>query len=170
MDNIKIGNFLQHLRKKKGITQQELADVYNISNKTVSKWERGESIPEINTLLLIAKFYDVTVDEILNGKYANKDSNNISISTTKSNEKNLLIFLLISVGLVLIGIMMPFLFEYKYKTTGFFIGLIIMIIGSITMIIGAIIQKPSNRLNFLRFKYLYIFFAILLISIFFILF
>lgn len=44
MDNIKIGLFLQALRKAKGYTQQELADYLNLSNKTISKWECGDSL------------------------------------------------------------------------------------------------------------------------------
>lgn len=62
-----MGDFLQSLRKSKGLTQQELADLLNVSNKTVSKWENGLGIPEMSTLLLLADLYDVSVDDILRG-------------------------------------------------------------------------------------------------------
>lgn len=68
MDNIKIGLFLQALRKAKGYTQQELADYLNLSNKTISKWECGQGIPDVSTLIVLAEFYEVSVDEILNGQ------------------------------------------------------------------------------------------------------
>lgn len=62
-----MGDFLQSLRKSKGLTQQELADLINVSNKTVSKWENGLGIPEMSTLLLLADLYEVSVDDILRG-------------------------------------------------------------------------------------------------------
>ena len=68
MDNIKIGSFLQALRKAKGMTQNEIGEYFSISSKAVSKWECGDSLPEIPMLKALAEFYDVTVDEILNGQ------------------------------------------------------------------------------------------------------
>jgi len=62
-----IGIFLQSLRKSKGLTQLELADMLNVSNKTVSKWENGLGIPEMSTLLMLSNIYNVSVDDILRG-------------------------------------------------------------------------------------------------------
>ena len=68
MDMMKIGVFLQNLRKEKNFTQQELADYFHVSSKTVSKWECGKALPEIPLLKEISEFYSVSVDEILNGE------------------------------------------------------------------------------------------------------
>ena len=57
MDKKSMGTFLTDLRKEKGLTQQEVAEKLNVSNKTISKWERDEGYPEITMLLEIAKFY-----------------------------------------------------------------------------------------------------------------
>ena len=73
MDNLKVGSFLQALRKAKGLTQSDVADYFEISNKTVSKWECGSALPEIPMLKALAEYYDVTVDEILNGAKAVKN-------------------------------------------------------------------------------------------------
>ena len=62
------GDFLYELRKEKRITQVELADKLGVSNKAVSKWETGEAMPETSLLIPISKIFDVTVDELLNGK------------------------------------------------------------------------------------------------------
>ena len=62
-----MGTFLTDLRKERGLTQQEVADSLNVSNKTISKWERDEGYPEITILTEIAKFYSITTDELLNG-------------------------------------------------------------------------------------------------------
>lgn len=64
----KFGEFLYQLRKEKGITQSELADKLDITNKAVSKWETGESFPETAQLVPISKIFGVTVDELLNGE------------------------------------------------------------------------------------------------------
>lgn len=68
MEKKTIGSFLSALRKANGMTQQEVADKLNVSNKTVSKWERDEGCPEIMMLPAIAELYSVTVDEILRGE------------------------------------------------------------------------------------------------------
>ena len=68
MNNLKIGSFIAALRKSKGLTQQELSIELDVSSKTVSKWECGDSIPEIQTLVLMSEFFDVSVDEILKGE------------------------------------------------------------------------------------------------------
>lgn len=64
----KFGDFLYKLRKEKGITQSMLADELGVTNKAVSKWETGESMPETSLLLPISRIFDVTVDELLDGK------------------------------------------------------------------------------------------------------
>ena len=65
---------LYDLRKEKGLTQQEVADNLNVSNKTISKWERDEGYPEITMLPEIAKYYGITTDELLNGERFVKDT------------------------------------------------------------------------------------------------
>jgi len=67
MDTKKIGEFLKSLRKAKGLTQQAVADELYVNSKTISKWENGDSIPDISIISNVAKFYGVTVDEILRG-------------------------------------------------------------------------------------------------------
>lgn len=56
------------LRKSKGYTQQEVADILGVSNKTVSSWECGGSCPDISMLPAIAELYGVTCDELLRGE------------------------------------------------------------------------------------------------------
>lgn len=70
MDAKEIGRFICSLRKDKGLTQSALAELLNISNRTVSKWETGEGLPDISLLPDIAKALGVTTDELLAGKKA----------------------------------------------------------------------------------------------------
>jgi len=68
MERRTIGAFLAVLRKANGMTQQQVADRLNVSNKTVSKWERDESLPDITLIPALAEMFHVTSDEILRGQ------------------------------------------------------------------------------------------------------
>lgn len=68
MDNQNIGRFLLELRKEKGLTQGEIASTFNVTHQSVSKWEKGDSLPDIHLLKEIASYYNLTIEEILNGE------------------------------------------------------------------------------------------------------
>ena len=86
MDAVKIGEFLKALRKSKGYTQQEVAEALYVTQKTVSRWENGEGIPDINIIVSVAEFYDVTVDELLKGERKIKEQAEYTIKQ-KSKSK-----------------------------------------------------------------------------------
>ena len=58
MDQKKIGHFLRELRKTKGLTQEQLAEHLNVSGRTVSRWETGTTMPDLNLLIELADLYD----------------------------------------------------------------------------------------------------------------
>ena len=68
MNIIEIGKYIRVLRIQKGLTQGQLAAHLNVSDKTISKWESGKGLPEIETLLSLSDFFNVTVDDILRAK------------------------------------------------------------------------------------------------------
>lgn len=68
MDCSKTAEFLKALRKAKGLTQQDAADALFLSPKTISRWESGDGLPDINIIQSVADLYDVSVDEILRGE------------------------------------------------------------------------------------------------------
>lgn len=74
MEKKTMGSFMAALRKANGLTQQQVADKLNVSNKTVSKWECNEGYPEISMLPVIAELYSVSVDELLRGEKWQKHS------------------------------------------------------------------------------------------------
>lgn len=65
MNTIKSGKFLLELRKEKGLSQKEVADILEVSDKTISKWECGEGFPSIDYLVKLSYFYEITIDEIV---------------------------------------------------------------------------------------------------------
>lgn len=68
MDQKKTGYFLRELRKEKGITQEQLAEILNVSGRSVSRWETGNNMPDISLLVEIADFYDIDVRELIEGE------------------------------------------------------------------------------------------------------
>lgn len=67
MDKQKIGKFIMQLRKSKGMTQKNLADEIGVTDKAVSKWERGLGVPDVSILPSLANHLGVTIEEILSG-------------------------------------------------------------------------------------------------------
>ncbi len=72
MNQDKIGKLILQLRKKQGLTQQQLADKLNVSAKAISKWECGNGFPDITMIGEISKVLNVTADELLSGKLNNQ--------------------------------------------------------------------------------------------------
>lgn len=68
MNQQKVGQFLKKLRKEKSITQEQLAEILGVSNRSISRWENGTTMPDFDLLIQMAKYYDVEIDEILDGE------------------------------------------------------------------------------------------------------
>ena len=68
MNQQKTGEFLKRLRKEKGLTQEQLAERFYISSRTVSRWETGANMPDVAILIELADFYDVDIRDIIDGE------------------------------------------------------------------------------------------------------
>ena len=75
MDLTKIGKFLQELRKEKGLTQEDLAEQLNVARRTVSRWETGSNMPDLDILIELSDIYEVDLREILNGERKSEKMN-----------------------------------------------------------------------------------------------
>jgi len=75
MDQVKIGKFLKELRKEKGITQEQMAEQFLVSNRTVSRWENGHNMPDLDILIEISDYYEVDLRELLNGERKSENMN-----------------------------------------------------------------------------------------------
>lgn len=84
-----IGRFISDLRKSKGITQKELAQKLNVSDKAVSRWERDESNPDLQLIPVIADIFGVTCDELLRGEKTAANINKIDISPAASEKETI---------------------------------------------------------------------------------
>lgn len=91
MDNKKFGDFIKELRKEKQLTQKELGEKLNITDKAISKWERGLSFPDIAVLKDLAEFFEIDISELLNGERGKKQEIDIekAIQEAIENYKNI---------------------------------------------------------------------------------
>ena len=93
MANRSIGEMISYLRKEKGMTQNDLAEIMNVTDKAVSKWERNLSCPDINSIPKLAEVLGVSADELLNAEKSK------AIGNSKLNE-------IINIALLGIGVAM----------------------------------------------------------------
>lgn len=75
MDQQKIGQFLKQLRNEKTMTQAQLAEQLGVSNRSISRWENGTTMPDFDLLIELAKYYQVEMDELLNGERKDEHMN-----------------------------------------------------------------------------------------------
>ncbi len=94
MKNQTIGEFIAVLRKSKGMTQKQLAEILSVSDKTISHWERNESSPDLSMIPIIAEVFSVSCDELLRGE-KNPDSaaSDIDFTLSDKGEKRYYYFL-----------------------------------------------------------------------------
>ena len=75
VDQKKTGGFLKELRKEKEMTQEQIAEQFNVSSRTVSRWENGNNMPDLDILIEISDFYEIDLREILNGERKSENMN-----------------------------------------------------------------------------------------------
>lgn len=86
MDNQKFGKFIKELRKKSNMTQKELGEKLNVTDKAVSKWERGLSFPDITIINSLAETFGITSSEILNAELGKKEEIDIEKAVQEAVE------------------------------------------------------------------------------------
>ena len=114
MEKQTIGKFMQSLRKAKGYSQQSVAEMLGVSNKTISSWECDNTAPDLYMLPAIAELYEVTIDELVNGHKANAEITNNTLDKTYDallknmliafNNKFVVVLILLLLSLIIPGI------------------------------------------------------------------
>lgn len=145
MNQFKIGNYISKKRKEKNITQQELAEQLNVSNKTVSKWECGKSLPDYSVIELLCNALGISTSELFSGEDNGQLNENKMIDMFEriqklENQKNIVLGIL----LIILGITCFFMSQllngndFKDFMSGMLIGLSIgeMIVGIFITVIS----------------------------------
>lgn len=118
-----IGETIASLRKQKGMTQNELAEKMNITDKAVSKWERDLSCPDINTISKLADILDVSVEELLKAK--KKENSN----TTQMKDLINLIFKAVALAMGIAVVVLNILNQIDIKSSIIMLGIGIVCIA-----------------------------------------
>lgn len=134
MDQLKTGKFIAQMRKEKGLTQRELADKLLISDKTVSKWECGNGLPEISLMMPLCHVLGITVNELLTGnrlsssEYQKQAEDNIMKLIKEKNEVKfrLLIELFVVILTIIAGVTLVMVASYVDISTLYRIVLIVL--------------------------------------------
>ena len=109
MDQIKIGKFISECRKEKGYTQVKLAEKLGITNRAVSKWETGKSLPDASVMIELCELLGINVNELLTGEkvsaenYKRKAEENMveMVKKSKKSKAEMIITLLIIISIVI---------------------------------------------------------------------
>ena len=117
-----IGKMISSLRKEKGMTQSELAEKMNVTDKAVSKWERDLSCPDINTISKLADVLEVSVDELLQAKKK-------EYSDTKLKDLINSIFKSVAVAMGVAVIVLNILIKIDIKSSVIMLGIGMLCIG-----------------------------------------
>lgn len=143
MDQMKIGKFIAECRKKKNLTQMQLAQKLGITDRAISKWENGRSMPDSAIMLELCSLLDITVNDLLSGEVIimndyNKEMENNLLEVLKQKEESdrrlltlewviAILSLIVLFVPILIGALLPM--EDWQRTVLTFSGLIPTIVG-----------------------------------------
>jgi len=147
MEKKSMGSFLSALRKASGLTQKQLAEKLNVSDKAVSRWERDECAPDLSLIPVLAEIYGVTSDEILRGQrmdpeklyhggdraMAQKQRNRI----LKSTRTKFVCRSLVTVALAVVGSILAYILntEFSKANAGFLVGCIFFVAAAVCQIL-----------------------------------
>lgn len=151
MDTKKIGKFISENRKRKGLTQEQLGELLGVTNKTISRWENGNYMPDLSLLVPLSETLDISLNELLNGKYITEDkimeTTEKSLKNTINYSKNMLVQekRKISIGIMIFGAFLCFAaFAILDKESSW--CCIYSIVGIIVFVYGLSKELKRNRL------------------------
>ena len=143
MDQIKIGKFISECRKKNNLTQFQLAEKLNITDRAVSKWERGKAMPDSSIMLDLCKLLGISVNDLLSGEVVkmdnyNKTNEQMLLELVKQKEENdkKLLMLEIVIGIFSVIILFGFIFPASFIEMKDWLRIVLIVTGFIIFLIG----------------------------------
>ena len=134
--NEELGQRLQQLRKAKGFSQEELADRVGVSRQAVSKWEGGQTAPDLERLLALSKQLDGTTDYLLTGQHP----------AAREQGPDAALFSVVATGSTVAGLLAAAMLWYEKQTAiATAIGLLLMVMGCVIYAIGMTVGEPASR-------------------------
>lgn len=142
MDQIKIGQFIAECRKKKGLTQMQLAEKLNITDRAISKWERGKSLPDSAIMLPLCAILGISVNELLSGEYVmeknNEKSEQLLLEMAKQKEQadKRLLAIEVVVGVISISVFFALIIFASYVEMKEWLRVVLILIGFAPLVIA----------------------------------
>ena len=143
MDYNKIGNFIAEERKAKKLTQAKLAEKLFVSEKTISKWENGNGLPDTNTLPKLCEIFGISMNELLSGEripneeYVNRAEEKIlQLQKEKESKDRTLLIMEIVIGLLSTLVILTFVLVPPFLPLPEWAMVLIMVVGIIIGFVG----------------------------------
>lgn len=144
MDQVKIGKFIARCRKEKNLTQMQLAEKLCITDRAVSKWETGKSLPDSSIMLALCKELGITVNDLLSGEVVSMENYNkeleknlLDIAKQKEDADKRLLSLEIFVGVLCTVIMLALTIIASFVDMEEWLRIVLILIGFAPFLIAA---------------------------------
>ena len=148
MNQKEIGKFISNCRKEKGLTQFQLAEILGVSDKSVSRWENGKTMPDLSLYDDLCKTLDIQISELLYAKKITNQEKNILVENSALNifktQKQLETFAIFTEILIVIGIIITITLTKLIAVTPYQI-IITMICGSFVWIFGLVLRVKIRK-------------------------
>ena len=108
MNQNEFGKLIKEIRKKNNLTQKDLADKYNVTYQAVSKWENGKNMPDVSLIKEISKDFNVSVDDLLEGKY--------NVTNNQKYIKWIIIGIIVIITTIVLVIILNKENDFEFKT------------------------------------------------------
>ena len=143
MDQIKIGLFIKQKRKEKGITQSRLAEMLNITDRSVSKWENGNCMPDCGLIPELCEILNITINDLFSGEVIDMKNNEkileknlLEMTKLKQEKDKQLLNLEIFIGILVTVLFLGCVFVASYTNIKEIYKILIFIVGFILFFIG----------------------------------
>ena len=143
MDLNKIGKFISDKRKESGLTQSQLAEKLFVTDRAVSKWERGKSLPNTESMIELCKIFNISLTELINGETSLSNTVNetenqllVLIKEKEDSDKRLLLFE-IFLGIITVISTLTCIFVAAYALIDEWLRIVLIIIGVVLGFMGS---------------------------------
>ena len=143
MDQLKIGRFIAECRKKQGFTQASLAEKLGITDRAVSKWETGKSLPDASIMLDLCSELSITVNDLLSGEVVSMDDykekyeqNLIKMKKDKEATDKHLLKLEVLIGVICVAFMLAFVVVASYVQMEEWLRIVLVCVGLLPLMIA----------------------------------
>ncbi len=144
MNQLKIGTFIAQRRKDAGLTQMQLAELLGITDRAVSKWERGKALPDASLMLPLCELLHITVNDLLNGEVVSMENYNKELEKSllemvkqKQEMDKRLLSIEIVIGFVCLVIFFALIIVASYAPLEEWLRIVLILIGFAPLLIAA---------------------------------